>query len=125
LGEWLVAEGLSVDRVVASSALRTMQTAELMGSAFTSAPPVEPRDELYLASPSALADALSACGDEVSTLALVGHNPGIWEYAGRLAQRSGQMVGSYSPATCTIFELEGGWSDFAAGTPALIAERRG
>lgn len=125
LGEWLVSKGLRPDRVLLSSARRTVQTAEAISAAFDAALVLEARDELYLASPQTLAELVCAASEELRVLAVVVHNPGVWEYAERLAKRSGRFVGSYSPATCAVFELEGRWSEFAGAAPTLIAERRG
>jgi len=73
------------DLILASSARRTTQTAELVrDTAFADAPLiVEP--QLYLADADTLLDVLHSLGDGFATVLLVAHNPGISLACARLA----------------------------------------
>jgi phosphohistidine phosphatase len=73
------------DAFISSSACRAVQTAKLMAPQL--AFPVEQikwKDELYLASPSMLLDAVRHAPDHAQTLALLAHNPGITDLVNRL-----------------------------------------
>ncbi len=56
--------------------------------------------ELYLASPTGMLDVIRNCPDHVTSLALIGHNPGISKLA---AQLSGIVLGNIP--TCGIVYL--------------------
>lgn len=78
LGDWLRAEALLPDEILCSSAARTQETCARLGL------PLAPdlRERLYMAEPEAmLAEVQGAHGD---TVLMIGHNPGIAEFAARL-----------------------------------------
>lgn len=64
------------DLVLCSSAMRAQQTAAYMG---TASPVLE--QALYLASADELLDRIRQVPDEVSTVLVVGHNPGLAQLA--------------------------------------------
>ena len=73
-GEWLRAHGLMPDRILYSSAARTLQTLEALGDIGGA----QAREEasIYEASPGTLA-ALADANRDAERLMLVGHNPGL------------------------------------------------
>ena len=78
-----------------------------------------------MASPTTLGDAVASASNELRTLALIAHNPGIWEYAARTADRSGSVIDGYSPATCAVFEFVSDWNEFCAAPKRLLVQRSG
>jgi phosphohistidine phosphatase len=72
--------GLEPDVILVSTAHRTRETLELL-EPWDAPPLVEHMDSLYLASPSALLDALRAVADTARSVMVVGHNPGMHELA--------------------------------------------
>ncbi len=85
MAEHAFARGLIPDAFMASSACRAMQTARLMAAQLSfPAEQIDWRDELYLASPAILLDAIIHTPEQVDTLALLAHNPGITDLANRL-----------------------------------------
>lgn len=73
------------DLILASTARRTMQTAQLVhDTAFPEAPLIA-ESRLYLADAQTLLDILEGLGDGFAMVLLVAHNPGISEACARLA----------------------------------------
>jgi phosphohistidine phosphatase len=73
LGQWLKEQGLVPDLALCSTATRTRQTLERLGSTI----PTILSDKLYLATPSEMLAQIRAMDDAVTTLVVVAHNPGI------------------------------------------------
>jgi len=76
--------GVTFDVVLTSPLVRTRQTAEIVAAAFSSGPPVEP--VASLAPGGSFQDVLADLSRHAhqTSIALVGHEPGIGEIAGRL-----------------------------------------
>lgn len=125
LGSWLHTQGHGFDRLAVSEATRTLETAELIVAEMERPVQIEPRHELYLASPPTLGQCVRNCDNATRRLALVAHNPGIWEFASPLAVSCGAMLEGFSPATCVVFEFRGDWADFPGSALRLIAQRAG
>ena len=102
-----------VDLVLCSSATRARQTAELLGLRA----PVRHLDRLYNASTRLLLAELSGIPDQVRTVLVVGHAPGIPALAGNLADRRHSSPEAldlvrynFPPTTLVGLEFYGGWS---------------
>ena len=78
----LAAEGLHLDAVLTSSALRARTTCENVLAPL--GPEPEVTVELYMASPREMLELVREQGPDVSRLAVVGHNPGMHDFAVRL-----------------------------------------
>ncbi|WIY04072.1 histidine phosphatase family protein [Amycolatopsis mongoliensis] len=85
LGRWLGDNGYVPDRVLCSTARRTRETWERVSEAFSETPPVEYDEDLYGAGPEEFLAAARRIPDDVVTLALVGHEPGVSELTLHLA----------------------------------------
>lgn len=83
----LRAQGVPLpDVVLTSPAARALETAETLARELGIAPRFVARiDVLYLATPDLLASVVNGADARIGHLLLVGHNPGISEYARRLA----------------------------------------
>jgi phosphohistidine phosphatase len=82
IGAWLGESGLVPDRVVVSPARRAAETWERAAAAVTpaAAPPiVDPR--IYDNTVEALLSLIRETPDDVQSVAVVGHNPSMWELA--------------------------------------------
>jgi phosphohistidine phosphatase len=77
MGEWLRAEGLQFDRIIASPALRIRQTIEGVETGLGQRLPIEQDKRIYMASAATLFDLVRECPDSVSHLLVIGHNPGL------------------------------------------------
>jgi len=85
LGRWLGDNGYVPDRVVCSTARRTRETWERVSEALPEKPPVEYDDDLYGGDVEEFLNVARRIPDGVTTLALVGHEPGVSELTLHLA----------------------------------------
>lgn len=77
MGAHLAAQGLAPDKVLCSNAARTSETFAQVQAAFPGGLKVEYSQKLYHASAGELLQFIAATPDDVNTLLLVGHNPGL------------------------------------------------
>ncbi|MFQ5345682.1 MAG: histidine phosphatase family protein [Mariprofundus sp.] len=114
----LAAADISLDAWICSSACRAVQTAELMAEALDfPTTSISWRRELYLAPPRVMLDAMRSVPDEVATLVLLAHNPGITELAEIL---TGEAFGNVP--TCGVIMLAlpvDTWSRAGSGAELL------
>jgi len=103
MGSRLATSSILPERIMSSPAQRAKSTA--MGIARYLALPmqdIEWREELYLASPATMLDAIRNHPDHVTTLFLIGHNPGISALTTELC---GEVIDNIP--TCGIAHLVG------------------
>ena len=82
LAQHLVKEGVKVDCLQVSSAKRTCMTASLLLEAISVEPSqVRVLDSLYLASAQHLMGLIHKTDDDIDTLMMIGHNPGLEDLA--------------------------------------------
>lgn len=103
MGGRLKERGLKPDRILSSPAVRALSTATVFARELGVAAGHVVQDErLYLAQPKDLLKVVRELGGEVPHLMVVGHNPGISEFADRLsAERSVDTM-----PTCAVYTLE-------------------
>jgi len=77
MGQLLRTADLVPDRILASSARRTRDTARQAASAAQFSGSVDELEELYLAEPEAYITAVRRYAPEAERVLLVGHNPGL------------------------------------------------
>ena len=87
MGRYLAKREVCPDLVLCSPSVRTRETLELVSDALGRAPEVEYEHGLYLAGEDELVERLEEVSDDVASVMLVGHNPGIAELALDLARR--------------------------------------
>ena len=123
VGKWLHAHDLIPDFVIASSARRSMQTAELacevMGIRKKS---IYSRKHIYLATSEDLLYVLEDCPEQARRIMLVGHNPGLEELLYYLI--NGRMTipedGKIMPtATLAILDMPDNWAKLECGSAEL------
>ena len=86
MGERLKELNIVPDLIIASSAKRTKQTAKKIADAVGYAPDnIRWEEKLYHCIPSVFEELLYEVGDDVATLFIVAHNPGITEFVNMLA----------------------------------------
>ena len=121
LGQWLVSRGYLPDHVLCSDSLRTRQTWSGIAGALPDAPPLELKPALYHAGPDVMLAVLRhAKGDCVM---MVGHNPGIAEFAHRLVSRapiSPEFQRYPTGATLVADFPVDDWDDASFGTAAVL-----
>ncbi len=110
MGRRLAERELAPARLLASPAVRTLQTARLLARALgLSEGLIDTSDALYLAEADTLRAALDDVATEVRHLLVVGHNPGLSEFAQSLGLA--EAHGAFEPAaTCTIRFAADSWA---------------
>lgn len=84
MGRYMAEHGLVPDKAVVSPARRTRETWELVVPAFQRQPAVTYERRLYEGSPEGMLDIAREADPAIHTLLLVGHNPGMEEFADML-----------------------------------------
>lgn len=77
MGRKAAVDGLKPDRLIASPAVRVMQTLEGFREGIGTLPEPEWDRRIYLSSSATLLDIIRETDAEIHTLMLVGHNPGL------------------------------------------------
>jgi phosphohistidine phosphatase len=118
----LMAQRLSVivsapQQILSSPAKRTQQTSELVCSAFSiSLSFVRFESGLYHAPAHRIASEIMATGNEVTTLMVIGHNPGISDFAYDCSKET--AIG-FATSAIAVFSFEGDWSDLESASLQL------
>lgn len=111
------------DLALVSPSERTVETLQLLRPALGEAR-VETREELYLASAADLLAALRGIGDDIRSVVLIGHNPGLHDLAlGLLAPDAGlespklmrRLSLGFPTASIAEFGFRGSWARLEAG----------
>lgn len=121
LGDWLASRGYVPDQVLCSDALRTRKTFSGLAPALPATPVLDLKPALYHAGPDVMLAVLRhATGDCVM---MIGHNPGIAEFAHRLVTRAPLHEGfaKYPTGATLVAEFDvGSWADVQYGTGSPI-----
>ncbi len=121
VGAWLAARGLVPDEVVVSGARRTVETWEGIAPALPGAPAARIDTALYHASAASMLRVLRQ--GHGASLMMIGHNPGIADFAGRLARVRPQARGFDDYPTCAtgIFRFSvSRWADVDWGQAEVL-----
>lgn len=117
IGVWLRENGYLPDAILSSSAKRTRETCH--GLHFDA--PARFEDSLYLATPKVMLVELKK--ETVDTVLMLGHNPGIADFAEQLVDIPPQHNRFYDYPTCATavidFEIHD-WSQIEAGTGKVV-----
>ena len=119
-----------LDLVVHSDARRTRETWEALEPELAAgggeAGEVRPSSRVYEADARTLVDVLRAVPDDVGTVLLVGHNPGVQDLvvdlAGRDSQSGAALAAAKFPTSgMAVLSLAGPWSGLG-GKPRAVLE---
>jgi phosphohistidine phosphatase len=120
--------GLQPDLVLVSSARRTLQTLEAL-EPWDEMPLIEPMDGLYLAGPEQLLKIVRGTPDLVRSVLVVGHNPGLHEFAVTLVGAHGmtladenarRLAAGYPSGALAEFTVAVPWQRLGEGTGRLV-----
>ncbi|MFN4157747.1 MAG: SixA phosphatase family protein [Gemmobacter sp.] len=121
LGQWLASRGYVPGQVLCSDALRTRKTWSGIAPALPGTPILDLKPTLYNAGPDVMLAVLRHASAD--TVMMIGHNPGIAEFAHRLVTRIPPHDGIQKyPTGATLvadFACET-WAEAAFGTAAPI-----
>ena len=123
IGRWLVEHVGTVDLVLCSPATRARQTWRLAGAELSPKPPVREDDRMYGAGPTQLLTVLAELPDELGTVVLVGHNPGLADLVTLLSGEPHELKTS----AVAVLRWTGSWVDaeFVTATLADHTTARG
>lgn len=124
IGDWLVSRGDLPQEVLCSDSLRTQETWERMAPKFAAAgaaPQLILKPALYQAAADVMLAVLR--GAKAPVVMMIGHNPGIADFAARiLARHSIDTEFMHFPSCATLvatFEAES-WAEVSLGQGALL-----
>jgi phosphohistidine phosphatase len=117
VGRELCARGWTPQRVLISPAARTRQTWDLMAAELTRAPVVTFAEALYMGTAERLLGEVQQSPEQVDTLLLIGHNPGLEELAKRISSPDSDPLAlarlskKFSTAALACFVFDEPWAD--------------
>jgi phosphohistidine phosphatase len=116
LGQWLASRGYVPDEVLCSDALRTRKTFSGIAPALPGTPVLELKPALYHAGPDVMMAVLHHAVGQ--TVMMIGHNPGIAEFAHRLVAHtpaSTEFTRYPTGATLVVDFMVDNWTDVTFG----------
>ena len=125
MGDYLVSQGLTPDIVVFSGARRTRETAEIVIGRLGRAVEAQEENAVYEATRHLILALLRQIPDNVSSVLLVGHNPGMSEVANLLVgkgdkQARQRLSAKYPTCGLAVIEFDGSsWTNLAAHAARL------
>ncbi|OCX60430.1 phosphoglycerate mutase [Thioclava sp. SK-1] len=122
LGDFLASRGLEPEEVLCSTAARTQETWEqIKGAVIATRPEVRYLDDLYHASPDVMLNALKTASAQ--SVMMIGHNPGIAEFAAMLPAIPPVSADFRRYVTCATlivdFQIED-WSQLRPGDGSVM-----
>lgn len=123
IGREMRAQGLTFDRIIASPAVRVMETLADVADGYGRPLDAEFDRRIYLATAEALLELVQKTDDGAAALLIVGHNPGLESLALLLGQKSplrAEIELKYPTATlCEISLPVENWSQVAEGVGTI------
>ena len=125
MGEYIAREGLRPDLAMVSPARRTQETWAAVRP-FLDGTREETVPSIYEAPAARILDAIRSAPDEVETLMLIGHNPGLGEAALRLVgagptELRRDLREKFPTAALAVIAFEAGrWAEIAEGAGTLL-----
>jgi phosphohistidine phosphatase len=130
IGRWLAEQEIAPDRVVVSPARRARETWELAAAELGPTAGPELDERVYRNTVEDLVAVIRETPADVSTLAIVGHNPAIQDLAIAFDDRDGDADGrrdlerKYPTSGVAVFAVADSWAAASAGTLISFAVPR-
>ncbi|MBK5932533.1 phosphohistidine phosphatase [Rhodovulum imhoffii] len=122
IGQWLATQGHHPAEVACSTAIRAVQTWEGMAPDLGESTVMRRIPALYHAAPDIMLETLQNCA--ASPVLMIGHNPGIAEFAARLVTRPPRhdRFDAYPTCATLVAEFAGkDWTTVTFGTGQSLA----
>lgn len=125
MGELLASRGYEPDFVLCSTATRTRETLAQVQNSFPFPLFVTYNQKIYDASEADLLNQISAMADDISTLLIVGHNPGLYQLALELAKEGDKQIHNnlqmqFPTCALAVISFEGEWKNIAGSRSKLV-----
>jgi phosphohistidine phosphatase len=118
-GRWLAEHLQPIELAVVSPAQRARSTWDLVAAELSDPPPITVDERVYTFDARGLLPIIHELSDDLGTVALVGHNPAMEEFASQL---TGAWVAM--PTSCVaVIGLPGPWSEAGPGATLLAHGR--
>jgi phosphohistidine phosphatase len=116
MAAWLNGQEDKPTAMITSPALRAYQTALIFAEALNISPnKIQVDSQIYEASPDALLGVIKALPEQIQSVLLVGHNPGLDYLLQTLCREAKPGIDGKLMTTCAIAKIvvDGGWRDIA------------
>jgi phosphohistidine phosphatase len=123
MAKHLARKGIAPELVLCSPSRRTRETLMRIVPGLGKSANVRIEAELYAASAAALLEVLHEVPDEVESVMLIGHNPGIQDLALSLAGAGSEIPrlrSKFPTAALATLELNRTWRELAPGSAELV-----
>lgn len=121
LGRWLAEQGLVPDQVLSSDSARTHETVMRMAAEWPALPEITWLPALYHAAPAVLWQVLGTATGQ--TVALVGHNPGIGDFASEVLRDRPEHDAFWRYPTGATLVAEFDCADWSEARPGMAEAR--
>jgi phosphohistidine phosphatase len=124
MAKHLARKGIAPELVLCSPSRRTRETLTRIVPGLGKNANLRIEAELYAASAAALLEVLHEVPDEVESVMLIGHNPGIQDLGLSLARpgsKSARVRNKFPTAALATLELNGSWRELAPGSAELVS----
>ena len=126
MAKWLKRHKIAPELVLCSPSARTRETLDLIADAFTPKPEIVYEPGLYLATAERLLDRVRDLPDSIERAMIVGHNPGLHEFAQWLADTNvgplaDRLATNLATAGLARFEVNIEWSGLRRRGARLVA----
>ena len=116
VGETLAERGLAPDLVLCSTATRTRETLAELQDSFNEPLNVEYAPKIYNASEVELLAQIAKATDDVRSLLVIGHNPGLYQLALVLAKEGDKQMHNnlqmqFPTCALVVINFEGNWQN--------------
>ncbi|MGL1885940.1 MAG: histidine phosphatase family protein [Reichenbachiella sp.] len=119
VGRYLKKADLEPDAIMASTALRTRQTAGFFVEQLSfDANKIELNENLYEASTRILLGVINNIDPDLDNVVIVAHNPGISYLAEYM---TGEIIGNVSPAGIIQLKFDGDWAEISEKNMDLVS----
>lgn len=121
LGQWLASRSYVPEKVLCSDALRTRETYSGIATALPGTPVLELKPALYHAGSDVMLAVLKNA--KADTVMMIGHNPGIADFAEKLVARAPtnpEFARYPTGATLVVDFIADSWADISFGSGVTV-----